>query len=54
MLADPIREKLMNAFADSDLDCSTWEDSILEELADLCIKTIVDELTRGINNAKSR
>lgn len=54
LLADPIREKIMNALADSDLDCADWHDDALSEIADLVLRVIVEELYRGTKNALPR
>ena len=33
-------QNLMNAFADSDLDCAQWHDGALRELAEIALKTM--------------
>lgn len=48
MLGEPIREKIMNALANSEFDCNSWDDESLYELTDLVLKTIAKELTRGV------
>ncbi len=52
-LGEPLREKIVNAIADDPVIGASFDDDTLYHIADIALKTIIDELTRGVVDAQT-